>query len=102
MLPRYSLYGSLEDWKGSIEEDPGGRWVRWKDVAPYLAYCQAHGFVVKPEVIDPLQGKSDDYDDYYEDIIITEDDDHEVPLDDGEDVYDLLTKHEKEVEDDHQ
>jgi len=96
-LPRYSLYGTTAQWAGNIQVDAGGRWVRWKDITPYLEYCEQQGFqppeqlelfplepiIDMAEVIDITKGTGI--------IILNEEDDHEIPLDDGEDLYELMT-----------
>jgi hypothetical protein len=92
MIQRYSLYGTPEQWAGNIQADAGGRWVRWADIVPYLEYCEQQGFqppeqLELPEVgvtIDMMVGEMDN-------TIVTNDDDHELPLDGGEDLYELIT-----------
>ena len=92
MIPRYSLYGATDQWAGNIQADAGGHWVKWYDLTPYLEFCEQHGFQ-PPEQLELLDT------DHSADImveraditIVNDDDDHELPPDGGEDLYELMT-----------
>ena len=44
MIPRYSLYGTVDRWHGDIQEDIEGAWLKWKDTESYVHYALKHGF----------------------------------------------------------
>ena len=93
-VPRYSLYGTTTQWAGNIQIDAGGRWVRWVDIVPYLEYCEQQKFQ-PPEQLELPTHHHAVYSMVEEPNIsfVNEDDDHELPLDDGEDLYDLMTRY---------
>src|SRR3990172_7474801 len=101
MIPRYSLYGTASQWAGNIRVDAGGRWVRWRDITSYLEYCEQQGFQPPEQFELPLTDPSIDIMAGRADMtIINEDDDHELPLDDGEDLYDLMTRYPQKINND--
>lgn len=97
MIPRFSLYRDVSNWNSDIQEDANGRWVRWKDVEPYLDYSTAHGFVVTPPTPTQDIKQLPMFGDIDEELGNLDEDN--LPLDDGEDVYDLMTKGRPESED---
>lgn len=51
MIPRFHLYGNYDTWKDNIQEHEAGLWARWKDVQPYVTYCQEKGVSFEPPVV---------------------------------------------------
>ena len=89
MFPRFSLYSDMTQWNGDIREDPRGQWTHWRDMVPYVEYALAHGFVPavpatdEPQPSEPMVERDSD-----EVLTPTIDD---LPLDDTDDVYELIT-----------
>ena len=97
MIPRFSLYRDPSNWNSDIQEDPQGQWVKWKDVEPYLDYSATHGFVTtQPQTQDIKQLPMFGEDTQVLEIL----DEDDLLLDDGEDVYDLITKSKRRDYDD--
>ena len=92
MIPRYNLYGSVDQWAGNIQADAGGHWVKWYDITPYLEFCEQHGFQ-PPEQLELSSDNPliDVMVDRIDTTIVNDDDDHELPPDGGEDLYELMT-----------
>ena len=94
MIPRFSLHGDFQTWKDNIRQDENGAWVRWKDVEPYLSYCEQAG--VEYRVTTPEENTAyiiDIDEDLLNDIVQDDEEDEDIiPLDEGEDVYELITR----------
>lgn len=44
ILPqRFSFYIDERDHSYHIEEDPNGRWMRWREAEPYIKHCAVNG-----------------------------------------------------------
>ena len=48
MIPRFSLYGTVDRWSGDIQEDLQGRWLKWLDVEEYVQYALTNGYTPPP------------------------------------------------------
>lgn len=86
MIQRFSFYQDPMEWSGDIVEDVGGRWVRWKDVVPYIEYAEGHGFILPEEVLPaqallPMVDLTD---------ALPEDMEDEDEVDDDMDLYDVM------------
>jgi len=57
MIPRFSLYGTVDQWSGDIQEDPTGRWAKWLDVEEYVQYALEQGFT-PPTTIPAPQART--------------------------------------------
>lgn len=89
MFPRFSLYSDITQWNGDIREDPRGQWTRWRDMAPYVEYALAHGFIPAPLPEDEPLSMAPMVERESDEVLTPTIDD--LPLDNTEDVYELIT-----------
>lgn len=99
MIPRFSLYLDPNEMNGYVREDCQGQWVRWLNVMDYIAYAEAHGFVLQPtEIIGtPPQPEPMVDEDLLPEDLLEED---YLPPDESRDVYDTIMMKQLHYEDD--
>lgn len=92
MLSRYSLYGDPSHWNGNIQEDPEGRWLKWRDTEAYVQYALAHGYVPSPPEESTPQVREEMVEQARHAQVEMFDPAELATIDDSEDVYDRMIR----------